>query len=201
MEKIICVFGDSTAWGAWDTEKGGWVERLWLDLARGSVAEDYFEVYNLSISGGTSQTVLDRFESEAKIRNATSIIIQTGGNDSSQDGNGDFTIPTEVFQRNIEEIITRAKKITNEVLLIGGKDINEKLSTPVPWADVYYRFENIQKYNAVMKEICEREGVLYMEMPDLEYSDFADGVHPNVIGHEKMFNTVKDFLKENNWIR
>ena len=26
----ICVFGDSTAWGAWDMEKGGWVNRLWF---------------------------------------------------------------------------------------------------------------------------------------------------------------------------
>jgi len=24
----ICVFGDSTAWGAWDLERGGWVNRL-----------------------------------------------------------------------------------------------------------------------------------------------------------------------------
>ena len=50
----ICVFGDSTAWGAWDTEKGGWVSRLWLHLARGSESDEYCEVYNLSISGGTT---------------------------------------------------------------------------------------------------------------------------------------------------
>jgi lysophospholipase L1-like esterase len=200
MERIICVFGDSTAWGAWDTEKGGWVERLWLDLAKGSEGEDYFEVYNLSVSGGTSQTILERFENEAKIRNATSLIIQTGGNDSSQNASGEFTIPIEKFRENIEEIILRAKKITSEVILIGGKDVYEKLANPVPWADAYYRLENIQKYNIVIKEACEKEGALYMEMPELEESDFADGVHLNPQGHEKVFIKVRGFLKENNWI-
>ena len=33
MHKTICVFGDSISWGAWDMEKGGWVNRLWLFLA------------------------------------------------------------------------------------------------------------------------------------------------------------------------
>ena len=65
MDKSVCVFGDSTAWGAWDTEKGGWVNRLWLSLAHGSEANDYFELYNLSISGGTTETILERFEKEA----------------------------------------------------------------------------------------------------------------------------------------
>lgn len=200
MERIICVFGDSTAWGAWDTEKGGWVQRLWFDLARGSESEEYFEVYNMSVSGGTSETLLERFESEAKIRRATSLIIQTGGNDSSQNSQGEFTVPIEKFKENLEEIISRAKKITSEIILMGGKDIYEKLATPVPWADVYYRLENINKYNGVMKEVCEKESVLYMEMPNLEEPDFADGVHPNSKGHEKIFIGVRDFLKQNKWI-
>lgn len=201
MERIICIFGDSTAWGAWDTEKGGWVERLWLDLARGSEGEDYFEVYNLSVSGGTSETLLNRFESEARNRNANALIFQTAGNDSSQNANGDFTVPIEKFRHNVEEIISRAKNITSDIIFMGGKDVNEKQSNPVPWADVYYKIENIKKYNAVIKEMCERSGVLYMEMPELDESDFADGVHPNSQGHEKIFKHVKNFLLDHNWVK
>ena len=81
MNKIesICVFGDSTAWGAWDLEKGGWVNRLWFHVAKRS-GDTYVEIYNQSISGGTTETILSRFESEAKIRSADAIIFQTGGN-------------------------------------------------------------------------------------------------------------------------
>jgi len=32
--KSICIFGDSVSWGAWDMEKGGWVNRLWFYVAK-----------------------------------------------------------------------------------------------------------------------------------------------------------------------
>src|SRR3989338_9313414 len=72
----ICVFGDSTAWGAWDLEKGGWVNRLWFHVAKRK-DDDYVEVYNCSVSGATTDTILERFESEAKIRSADALIFQT----------------------------------------------------------------------------------------------------------------------------
>ena len=56
----------ATAWGAWDMEKGGWVNRLWLQV--GKRKEAYVEIYNLSVSGGTTDTILERFENEANIR-------------------------------------------------------------------------------------------------------------------------------------
>ena len=47
---VICVFGDSVAWGAYDTDAGGWVNRLWLHCADNAREID---VYNLSIAGST----------------------------------------------------------------------------------------------------------------------------------------------------
>ena len=86
----ICIFGDSTAWGAWDMEKGGWVNRLWFHVAKRD--EDYVEIYNQSISGGTTETILERFENEANIRGTDVIIFQTGGNDASYDKPGNFMV-------------------------------------------------------------------------------------------------------------
>ena len=82
--ETICIFGDSTAWGAWDLEKGGWVSRLWLEIHKDM--ESGAKLYNLSISGGTTETILARFESEARMREADALIFQTGGNDASFDG-------------------------------------------------------------------------------------------------------------------
>ena len=61
-------------------EKGGWVNRLWLYFAEKT--DDHCEVHNLSISGGTTETILERFEQEAKSRKADGLIFQSGGNDS-----------------------------------------------------------------------------------------------------------------------
>src|SRR3972149_1795612 len=93
--KSICVFGDSVAWGAWDLEKGGWVSRLWFDTAKRE-GDDYVEIYNCSISGGTTNTILERFENEAKIRNADALIFQTGGNDTSYENKpGNYLVVPE----------------------------------------------------------------------------------------------------------
>ena len=196
----ICVFGDSTAWGAWDTEKGGWVNRLWLYAARGSESEEYCEVYNLSVSGGTTETILERFENESKIRGCEALIFQTGGNDAAQDKQGNFQISPDKFTSNIETIISKAKKVTDKIIFIGFKNVDESRSLPIPWADFYYRNENVEKYDQIIKEVCDKNGVLFLELPKLEKSDFADGVHPNVFGHEKIFTHVKNFLEKNNWI-
>ncbi len=104
----ICVFGDSTAWGAWDLEKGGWVNRLWFYVAK-RTGKEYVEIYNQSISGGTTNTILARFEAEAKIRNADALIFQTGGNDASYEHTaGNYAVSTEKFKKNFEEIILKA---------------------------------------------------------------------------------------------
>lgn len=56
----ILVFGDSIALGLWD-ENGGWVGRLTEFLIKRSIAadlEENFEVYNLGISGDTTEGLL-----------------------------------------------------------------------------------------------------------------------------------------------
>ena len=72
----ILVFGDSTAWGAWDLEQSGWVNRLWLFFARHRDEHEDMEVYNLSISGGTTTDVVRRFKAEAGEREPDVIIFQ-----------------------------------------------------------------------------------------------------------------------------
>jgi lysophospholipase L1-like esterase len=203
MERI-CIFGDSTSWGAWDCEKGGWVNRLWLFAGERFLSKqaDFLEFLNLSISGGTSKTILDRFENEFKIREAEAIIFQTGNNDSAfLKEIGNYWIKPDQFKVNIEEIIKRAKKITANIIFISAEKMDETKTKPVPWDDVYYVNESIKKYNDIMQEICLRENVLFIDIFDLlDNNDLEDGVHPNTQGHIKIFEKVKDFLIEQKWI-
>ncbi len=196
----ICVFGDSTAWGAWDMEKGGWVNRLWLYTAEKT--DGGCEIYNLSISGGTTQTILDRFEPESKIREADGIIFQSGGNDSYLMGKkGPNKIPLDVFKSNVQDIIKRALVITSNIIFIGFKNVDEAKTSPVSWKDIYYINSEIKKYDDAMQEICQENNIPYLNIFGLlEKNDFADGLHPNEEGHIKIFNTVKNFLEERKWI-
>lgn len=196
----ICIFGDSTAWGAWDLEKGGWVNRLWFHVAKRE-GKDYVEVYNCSVSGGTTDTILERFENEAKIRNADALIFQTGGNDASYEHTPDnYLVTLNKFKENLEAIIKRAKKITNNIIFMDLKNCDELKTMPVPWIDIYYTNKNIQKYSETMKEVCQKNNVLFLDLELLNNDDFDDGLHPNAIGHEKIFVQVKDFLIKNKWI-
>ncbi len=198
--KSICIFGDSTAWGAWDMEKGGWVNRLWFYVAKRD-GDDYVEVYNCSISGGTTETILERFENEAKIRSADALIFQTGGNDASYENTpGNYLVAPEKFRENIEKIIAWAKKITDNIIFMDLKNCNESKTMPVPWIDIYYTNENIKKYSEIMREVCNKNNVLFLDIEPLENNDFDDGLHPSASGHEKIFEQVRDFLIENKWI-
>ena len=196
----ICIFGDSTAWGAWDTDKGGWTNRLWLKVAKRS-EENYVEIYNCSVSGGTTDTILERFESEAKIRNADAIIFQTGGNDSAYEHSpNNYLVSEDKFKTNLNEIIKRAKKITDKIIFMDLKNCDETKTTPVSWVDIYYTNANIKKYVEVMEDVCKEESVLFMDIKELGNNEFDDGLHPNTEGHIKIFDQVREFLVKNNWI-
>ena len=175
------------------------MNRLWFYV--GSKTRDC-DVYNLSISGGTTETILARFESEASTREADALIFQSGGNDSYLMGkDGSNNIPVDVFRQNVQEIITRAKKITNSVLFIGFKNVDETKTMPVSWRDIYYVNAEIKKYDEAMKAICAENDIPYLDIFGLlNKEDFQDGLHPNAVGHEKIFNKVKDFLLTNQWI-
>jgi lysophospholipase L1-like esterase len=193
----ICVFGDSTAWGAWDTEKGGWVNRLQLYLDKKAVDETPL-IYNLSISGGTSKLTLERFESEAKFRKANALIFQGGGNDAYQKGkDGPNQIAPEVFKKNIEETIERARTLTDKILYIGFKNVDESRTRPVSWKDIHYLNSEIQKYNQIMQEVCNAQGVPFLDIFGvLEEKELIDGLHPDAAGHEKIFQKVRAELEK-----
>ncbi|PIT92073.1 MAG: hypothetical protein COU08_04435 [Candidatus Harrisonbacteria bacterium CG10_big_fil_rev_8_21_14_0_10_42_17] len=196
----LCIFGDSTAWGAWDLEIGGWAKRLWFYIGNRE-GDDYLELYNLSISGGTTETILERFENEAKIRHADGIIFQTGANDALyiSDPNEHLVSP-EKFRANVTEIIKRARLITENIIFMGFEDCDESKTMPVSWGSFYYTNEHLSHYKGIIQDVCSEQGIPYLDVGLLENDEFEDGLHPNAKGHEKIFQRVKEFLVEQKWI-
>ncbi len=112
----ILVFGDSIVFGNWDLE-GGWVQRL-RKFVDQKIAASKFEikcpVFNLGISGDTTEELLERFENEIRPRELdekeTIILISIGINDSIFDLEKQKNwVSLDSYQKNLEQLIKKAK--------------------------------------------------------------------------------------------
>ena len=194
METTICLFGNSITWGAGDLGGGGWGARL----------RNYFEtnkfdieLYNLGVSGDTSDDLLKRFKIESAAREPCIIIFAIGVNDSQYINSKDNPrVPFEKFQSNLQKLIDQAKKFTSKIIFVGLTKVDEFKTRPIPWSVTkYYNEKNAKLYDSKIKEVCEENNISFLKMYDLlNDSDLADGLHPNPAGHEKMFLRIKEFL-------
>lgn len=188
--KRICIFGDSVVCGEGDTVNGGWVNLLAKHL------KDY-EIFNLGIDGGTIQDIQEIFEKEIKEKNPDTIIFEAGGNDSAYDiDSNEFLVFENEFRKSVNSLILHAQKHTENIIFIGFTNCDESKTMPVDWCNLCYENKNIQKYNEIISNICDQNGVVFIDTYEiLDNDDFFDGLHPNSIGHEKIFQRIKEFIK------
>ncbi|OGG42882.1 hypothetical protein A3G50_00630 [Candidatus Jorgensenbacteria bacterium RIFCSPLOWO2_12_FULL_42_11] len=205
----ILVFGDSIAYGAWDKE-GGWVSRLRKFIDEKNLTDPDFEclIYNLGVSGDTTEDLLERFEFELEQRldeeMETILIFSIGVNDSQfVKSKYSIKIPQEKFRANLEELITAAKKYSSKIIFVGLWPVNEEKTNPVSWdEDKFYKNDSIRNYSNVIKTICEKNQVHFIDLFGLLLKEdykklLEDGLHPNSQGHQKFFEIIRDFLAEN----
>jgi len=204
------ILGDSITYGSWD-KIGGWVQRL-----RAFIEKKYPEehlVYNLGVSADTTDSLLERLEFEIRKRgternkrrgSTTILIFQIGTNDSAiLSAKKGFWVSQEKFRNNIKEMIKKSKKFTQKIFFVGLTPVDEDETHPVTWDKrVTYENSSIKKYNEILKEVCSAKNVHFIEIFDMFYKSnyknlLQDGVHPNSEGHEKIFETVKDYLIKN----
>ncbi len=191
-EYNICVFGASITWGAYDYDKGGWVERLKIAL----FDEDIF-VYNCGRSGNRIDHLIKRIKNEFLARKSNSkgnkIIISIGANDCSvQDGKTRTSL--EDYNKGLEKVYLICKELADEVIFTGLTKVDESRTTPVSWVDVHYLQKNVEEYNEAIEYFCKQNKVKFIPLLDLDL-DLEDGLHPDSKGHEKIFLRVKEYLE------
>lgn len=200
MEKLegnICVFGDSIVWGAWDKEKAGWVNRLAIYCQNNN---DENIVYNLGVPSETTTDLLKRIKNECESRKPNTIIISIGINDTLylKDIKKEKT-DIDTFEQNIKEIINICKLYTKNILFIGLTRVNEKYTVPINWNEneMYFN-KSIERYNQKIRECCIENEISFLNVLDLLDTKEIniDGIHPNEIGHEKLFKKVKEEIME-----
>lgn len=191
MERIG-IWGDSITYGSSDFKKGGWANRLMMFFEKDDVG-----VYNLGIGGDKTYDLVGRFEIECEIRGPDVILFAIGTNDSQYEGSREnVSTSLEKFRDNLQWLVDSARKCSKKIGFIGLTKVDESRVMPIPWKeDVYYDNESVQKYDAVVKDVCEVNGLPYLYMFDLlDDGDLEDGLHPNAKGHEKMFLRIRDFV-------
>lgn len=198
MSTRICVFGDSITKGVVDPENGGWVARLRRYF---ETNDDYdISVYNLGISGDSTDDLLERFKVECAAREPKIIIFAIGINDSLYIKTKDNPLVSlEKFQNNLVKLIRQANNFSDKIIFIGLTKVDESKVMPIPWeTEKFYDNENIAMYNSVIEKVSVKNRLPFLNLLDLlEMSDLDDGLHPNPDGHKKMFLRIKEFLLTN----
>ncbi len=202
----ILVFGDSITYGAWD-EKGGWVQRLREYIDRKNMKDKGFHclVYNLGVSGDTTEEILERFEHETKSRLGDEkdfvFIFSVGTNDCLfLNKEKKMRVDEKAFERNIEKIIELASRFSKKIIFTGLTPADESRMNPLPWA-LQFSAKNvyIEKYNGIIKSVCTKKKINFIDTYGVfkkgNYKPLLkDGDHPTSEGHGKIYETVKSFL-------
>jgi len=197
----VLIFGDSIAYGADDIE-GGWVQRLRKHFDENWKEDFDYSVYNLGVSGNTTEDLLKRFEFETKQRlkekKEVIFIFAIGINDSQfLHSKNSLRYTLEEFEKNIKKLIDLSKKYSPKIFFVGLTPVEDSKTSPILWSpDKTYKNEYIRGFDDKIKEICEENNLKYIYMFDkVDESKFEDGLHPDSEGHKKIFEVVKKNLK------
>ncbi len=213
---LICVFGASITYGAWDFESQGWVNRLRKSLDKRRLQKTInsnkdFMVYNLGVSGDTTTDLLERFEAECKARYSESveyeeefiIIFSIGINDTQFIHDRDSIRTSEKkFKENIKRLIDIAKNFTPSVIFTSFTPVDDSKTAPIPWnTNKSYKMNIISKYNGILESTCKENKIPFIDVFNrflkMDYKKLTDdGLHPNSKGHEKISEIVKKFLTD-----
>ena len=189
----ICIWGDSITWGARLPFRTGWAN-LFRNYLEG-ITEEYIALYDLGVDCNNTNDLLKRFDVEAKARNPNVVLFAIGTNDSVYIKTKDNPlVSTKDFENNLLALIRKAKKFTSNIVFVGLAKGSDDMTKPLRRSTTgkCYDKENIQVYNKIIKDICKREKLLFIDIYDKLFDeDFDDGLHPNIGGHMKIFEEVR----------
>lgn len=200
----IIVFWDSISEWFWDFEKWGWVNILKMYLWKKYWYEKM--VMNFWIASYTSDNIVKYFQSffewcskrEEWKEKESIVIIAIWINDCSIDRiNKIPRVNKEQFTKNINEIIDKCKneELIKKIIFVSNINVDEKVSNDIwSWDFLYYN-KNIELYNGIINDLCNKNKIEYIDLYwIMDLDDFEDWLHPNSKWHIKIFEKVKNYL-------
>ncbi|MBU0975192.1 MAG: GDSL-type esterase/lipase family protein [Patescibacteria group bacterium] len=205
----LCIFGDSISLGIYDPQNGGWCNLLklaWLQKSQ------FNQVYDLSISGINSNSILERIEIEGSRRltpkreQGNSIIIAIGLNDCKLIENKTSFVSKEKYRNNLLRIIDLSMKMVKDVFLLGLTPVDELRTNPVSWNKLeFYNNGQVEEYNQTLKGVSLEKNVTFINIfstwKKLDYTKLLhDGLHPNSEGHKEIYAQVLRCIRKKHLI-
>lgn len=203
MASIIC-FGDSITRGESDAVYGGWVDRIKTRLIKQflDTTKDRVSVFNMGISGETTDGLIQRFQHEFVTRlsddKQNTVLFGYGANDLANE-DGYFLVAIESYIDNLSHCIEFVLEKGAAVVLINITPIAAHLNG---LANVNNRIrddQTIRRYNQALLALSVKYSVDLIDV----YTPFnarkeayltADGLHPNSAGHELLYQVISKSL-------
>lgn len=201
----VLIFGDSITQGFWDIE-GGWVSRIRKHYDQQMIDgtdNDPPTIFNLGVSGNSSDDVLARFDNETKARATEELafVVAIGVNDARTKAGVNYSDPTR-YKQNLSEILRLAKQYSRKILFVGLTPCVEARSNPVSWGDTGYTNGRIKEFDNILREFCQVNQVPFVEVyepfakAEAESELLPDSLHPNDKGHQLIADLVTPGLFE-----
>jgi acyl-CoA thioesterase I len=204
----VLVFGDSIAQGFF-AETAGWVQRLFNFYGAEILKDqsgDWVLVFNLGISGDRTAWLNERLESEIKTRTKhlpheeLLLVFAIGVNDTGLDDGRERSTPAE-YERNLTELITKAKKFSEKIIMVGITACEEEVVNGRTYKSKHVSNDRIKEFENTLASVSEDKRVSYVPVFDefkakLDKGEelLADGIHPNDKGHQLIYELVKPEL-------
>jgi lysophospholipase L1-like esterase len=214
-EIMVVAIGDAITYGSTGSQLlghrntifGGWVTRL-----QDKLEEDFpggYQVLNKGISGDTSNGIFNRLNRDVIAHQPGIVIIGIGTNDAY--GADVVNVPAsnaDDYRVVMTDIFDKLKQELPDVpVFIMG------MTTPLKkyldmagfgWAvpqDQDFLDTQFKKYNDVLKDLTQKYGHFYVDIPgnwprDIEgsWEFYADGIHINDAGYDKMADVLYQHL-------
>lgn len=209
----IFAFGDSITYGSWDPTNGGWAALLRRYLDEKAANDDTFFalLYNLGIPGETTDGLVKRFSQEVTARERANeeknFLFAFGANDSCKIKSRDqFRVSVDQYRANLEHVITQAQGLSDKIVLLNTTPVVDRLTVNPEGKDKSRLNEYIVPYNQCLQELGNK---LRVDVIDVNTTFMAinhellfceDGLHPNEQGHQIIFEQVKKYLINKNWM-
>jgi lysophospholipase L1-like esterase len=190
----IYCFGDSVTLGEYDSERGGWVDRLKIACMARFLAHGEPEdcVFNLGIGGETTAMMRARLPAELDARldpDVRSLVTLAYGANDAAECDGSLRVAPAAYVEHLAWAIAEARRRGCEVWLLN-------ITPLAPSADgVRNRMGRLRtsamvaQYNAALAELAQRTATPLIDVHaalgahDPATLFVADGVHPNAAGH------------------
>lgn len=188
---VYLAFGDSISWTI-PTDANAVGNDLYAYKVWQAINKDYGMIkhVNRGYGGVTSQNVKDYLDTLALGVNYDLVTLQVGMNDCYNN-----SVPVATYQANLEYIIDKLRINRPECEIILCK-------TP-PTTDVN-RINNRAAYNTAINTVVANKGVLVADFSnayDASVYCSVDGVHPNIAGHQLLFNILYPVVQTTNFVK